>query len=285
MSAIFPDQDRGRRRDGPTPPLPLLHALLRSLHIPILPPTLSSTSPSLVLLVLETLLSERLPLPAAIRLCSTPTDEIVVIKCVLGVLAHDVLGMDLTIIDPVRVVKGGKRELEVMIMALAVVAKRRGVRLRVPSPEETRDVGVLEREDGSDSEGELPPPIQPDVSFSSSGPLSPTATQDVFGTTLVRAKPSSSLIFEREYWDQEDTGSIRHESPTRGDRAQQYQSLNHPSGRLVAMDPCLDLIMHIAKRDSVPSSSLQSRSVNQGSQRSQTVLNYMLEEFGLGLES
>lgn len=143
----------------PTPALPLLHQLLQTLHIPIHPPTLSSISPSLLLLILESLLSQRLQLPKDIRLCVTIDDEVSVIKCLLGVLADDLLGMDLTLVDPRKVVEGSEREMEIVIMALVVVAKRKGFDLK------PKDVDWLEEEE----DGGLQEPIIPDISFSSTG--------------------------------------------------------------------------------------------------------------------
>ena len=198
------------RYRGPTPTLPLLHALLRLLSIPILPPTLSSTSPSLLLILLETILATRLPLPPSIRSCSTLSDEISVIKFILGVLAHDILILDLAGIDPVKVVAGATRELEVVVMALAVVAKRSGLVVRVPSPvksesEEDWDASLTGDED-------LCPPIRPDLSFSSSGPLSPPSllSTDVFGIIHDRARPSSSVLFERGDEDSGIPGVVNH---------------------------------------------------------------------------
>ena len=160
----------------PTPALPLLHQLLQVLHIPIHPPTLSSVSPSLLLVILESLLQYRLYLPHSIRLCATTEDEISVIKCILGVLADDVLAMDLTLVDPRRVVAGQERELEVMIMAFAVVAKRKGLDLR---PKEEEEKGDWSFDQEEDEEG-LQEPMIPDISF-----LSPTlggSESDVFAS-------------------------------------------------------------------------------------------------------
>lgn len=149
----------------PTPPLPLLHQILRVLHIPVFPPTLASISPSLLLIVLETLLGHPIALSKQLRLCETPEAEVCVVKCILGVLADDVLGMDLTLVDPQAVVDGGERELEVVIMAFAVIAKRRGLNLRLPKEEEV-DLDLDWEGDECDERG-LQDPIEPDVSFSS----------------------------------------------------------------------------------------------------------------------
>lgn len=150
----------------PTPPLPLLHQLLRVLHIPVFPPTLTSISPSLLLIILETLIGQPLPLSREMRLCSTPDAELSVIKCLLGVLADDLLGMEaLTLVDPRAVLEGRERELEVVIMAFAVVARRLGLNLRLPQPQ-TAKMDRWEEEDARTAE-ELQEPIEPDVSFSS----------------------------------------------------------------------------------------------------------------------
>jgi hypothetical protein len=162
----------------PTPALPLLHQLLQTLHIPIHPPTLSSISPSLLLIILESLLQYRLDLPHSIRLCATTEDEVSVIKCILGVLADDLLAMDLTLVDPRRVVSGQDRELEVMIMAFAVVAKRKGLDLK-PREAEVGDWS-FDREEEEEEEERLQEPMIPDISFSS--PTFGGSENDVFAS-------------------------------------------------------------------------------------------------------
>lgn len=164
----------------PTPPLPLLHQVLRVLHIPVYPPTLSSISPSLLLIILETLLSHPIALSKQLRLCETPEAEVCVVKCILGVLADDILGMDLSLVDPQAVVDGSERELEVLIMAFAVVAKRRGLSLRLPKLDEV-DLDWTGEEDKV--EMGLQQPIEPDVSFSSPTRSLPGREDDVFTTT------------------------------------------------------------------------------------------------------
>jgi hypothetical protein len=149
----------------PTPALPLLHQLLATLHIPIHPPTLSSVSPSLLLLILESLLAYRLPLPKNIRACATIEDEVAVMKCILGVLADDLLGMDLTLVNPRKVVEGKEREMEVVIMALVVVAKRKGIDVK---PKDENDGGMGDWSLEQHEEEGLQEPMIPDISFSSS---------------------------------------------------------------------------------------------------------------------
>ena len=60
-------------------------------------------------------------------------------KCILGVLADDLLGMDLTLVNPRKVVEGKEREMEVVIMALIVVAKRKGIDVK---PRDENDGGM-----------------------------------------------------------------------------------------------------------------------------------------------
>jgi len=250
---------------------------------------LKATSPSLLLLTLETLLNTRLPLPSGIRLCSTPTDEIAVIKCILGVLANDLLAMDLTIIDPVRVQQGGERELEVFVMALAVVAKRKGVRLRVPSPEEV-DEEVPNWEESIAGNEELPPPIQPDFSFSSSGSLSPTSwSQDVFGEAQGQRRPSASLLFDSR------DGASEEEKRFSDRKATRTSPIRDTGAPAIAPFDMLDpyrtpLPTAMIGEHAQPNlwknreeTSLRTRS--SGSQGSRTVLQHMMEEFGLGLDS
>ncbi len=168
----------------PTPPLPLLHQLLDGVHIPIHPASLSATPPSLLLLILEALLDTRLPLPLPVRRCTTQSDELAVVKCILGVLADDVLGLDLSAVDPRRVVNGEEAEMAVIIMALVVMAKRNGLRLTFPLPNE-RDDWLREIFDST----ELPEPILPDVSLSPS--LQQSVEADVFTSVLgERVSPS-----------------------------------------------------------------------------------------------
>ena len=198
----------------PTPTLPLLHSLLDTLSIPIHPPSLSSTTPSLLLLILETLLSSRLPLHSSIRQCSSPNDEIAVVKCLLGVLGDDELGMDLTVVDPLRVVYGYPDELGVVIMALVVIAKRRGVKVDIPKHStswewatdsaETTETFVDDTLSTDDEWDRLAKPLEPDYSLSFSSDVS-TSPLDVFAPGKGVGRPGSSLLFDRErvnkVWD------------------------------------------------------------------------------------
>ena len=184
----------------PTPILPLLHALLNSLDISIVPSSLASTSPSLLLLVLEKILGSRLPLPTRLRIC-TPEHEVDVVKCILGVLDEE-LGKDLTIVDPRQVVLGGQEDLGVVIMALTVLARRKGIDVVIPDDEDEDNPSSEESEvldlSGDldlgeyDEKAALPLPLEPDVS------LSPRQVAD---DPFARSHPpsgrgSGSLLFD-----------------------------------------------------------------------------------------
>jgi hypothetical protein len=257
----------------PTNSLLLLHQLLCALYIPIIPSTVSSTSPSLLLIVLETLLKYRLPLPSSIRLCATPDDELAVIKCILGVLADDILGMDLTVIDPLRVVQGSEAEIAVMIMAMAVIAKRSGVRLSLPLAEsiegdlrdDSGDRPETSWELGPTSPSNLPMPMLPDHSFSvehQSDPPSPLQS-DVFGS----GPPSSRYVAGAMYGLQR--------------MAKQPAGLH---SQYIDFQPFTTIRATRASTydDDRPASGLTSTSASGGAAKKRTVLQDMLEEFGLG---
>lgn len=114
----------------PSDPLQLFRALLQTLAIPLTPPSIPSIPPSLLLLTLERILGERITLTPDIRSCRTRTDELALVKCLLGIMADDELGMDLTAVDPTRVVEGRSEEMGVIIMGMVVIAKRRGWEVR-----------------------------------------------------------------------------------------------------------------------------------------------------------
>ena len=135
----------------PTAPLPLFQALLAALNIPLTPPSIPAIPPSLLLLTLERILGTRVPLPAHLRTCASQEDELELVKCLMGVMADDELGMDLTAVDPARVVRGYTDEMCVMIMALVVIAKRRGV--VVYRPADDGDATFDSVRSGSGSEG------------------------------------------------------------------------------------------------------------------------------------
>ncbi|RSH81994.1 uncharacterized protein EHS24_008196 [Apiotrichum porosum] len=147
----------------PTPPLPVLHALLTALGIPVLPPALNCIPPTLLLLILETLLGHRLALSPHLRNPATHDDELELTKCVLGVLADDVLALDLAVVDPGRVCDGSEVDIAVVVMALAVVARRRGVPLRLPTPIDSDDEGEVEKSmlDDDEAAGLHLPPLTP----------------------------------------------------------------------------------------------------------------------------
>lgn len=251
----------------PTSPLPLLHSLLRALDIPVLPSTLSATSPSLLLVILETLIESRLPLPQSIRRCDTFTDELAVVKCVLGVLANDLLGMDLAVIQPKHVVEGREEELAVLIMALAVVARRKKFTLRLPSPAQ-EDHSGLDWSDSLDqsSTTTLPRPISPDISLTQLHPLSPRrrVQEDVFGTFVESPTQVPIAALNDGVWK-----AIPVEKYNMDDHSDQRYGLRTRAYK-AAYDHCGD---PWAKFDK-----------GRGD-RKRTVLEEMMEEFGLGMAS
>lgn len=274
----------------PTPPLPLFHQLLTALHIPINPPSLAAIPPSLLLLTLETILNTRLPLPHSTRLCQTSGDELVVIKCVLGVLADDILGMDLSVVDPVNVVRGKEHEMAVMIMALVVAARRRGVHITLPPPAKgdrrgDSRLGVEKVSSWLDDDEEdweesaslrsaLPPPILPDISLSSSE----TSVLDTSaGTSFTMQLPDDEFPYLKVTPDKRDYGRTQEGFVTpimNRTGVSKAHRLSSPSRQMIT--PSTGSKGNASAR----SPSLES-SEEQGSGR--TVLQYMLDELGLGL--
>ncbi|ORY27785.1 hypothetical protein BCR39DRAFT_220216 [Naematelia encephala] len=255
----------------PTPPLPLLHALLDALNIPVLPPTLSATSPSLLLLIFETLLEEHLPLSPKVRSCRTLADELSLLKCLLGVLGSDVLGMDLTLVDPSKVVDGCEEEMAVVVMALAVVAKRRGTSIRLPFPEDDAMSDWSAIID-SGSLATLPFPLIPDRSFSSDPPTSPTSGVDVFGgphdTSIQRGMITSAgrpEVYSEAPFDTHTSAVSTPTSPT-----------VHQGSIAIIGDHDSEPQLHGNNQQSCKNST--------GRPPNRTVLEQMVEEFGLCLE-
>jgi hypothetical protein len=253
----------------PTPSLPLLHQLLHNLGIPVLPPSLSSTSPSLLLVILEALVDTKLPLSRSTRLCCTQDDEVSVVKCILGVLADDILAMDLTLVDPVRVVQGSELEIAVLVMALAVLAKRQGIELSLPapSPQLDRSSWLTDTEDDDSTLADLPRPISPDCSIS---PRNPDfgARDDVFGSL-------PDLLHTQD----------RHEAAhinTLDKHATIKAHVDVPVVFMPGMDTA-SAAPNLRKHGKPSLHSSSPRSTTSSDHR-RTVLQDMLEELGLGLD-
>ncbi|WWD00411.1 hypothetical protein V866_007324 [Kwoniella sp. B9012] len=172
----------------PSDTLQLLQNLLLTLSIPINPPSLSSIPPTLILLTLEAILQQKLDIPEKLRRCNKVEDEIGLIKCLLGILADDLLNIDLSLIDPLKVLTGREKEMEVVVMAVIVVAKRNGIAV---TTSRGRRIGDGSRsmksanedyisfayDNGYDNDRSgLPEPLKPDRSFSS--PID--TPQDIF---------------------------------------------------------------------------------------------------------
>jgi hypothetical protein len=253
----------------PTPSLPLLHQLLHHLGIPVLPPSLSSTPPSLLLVILEALVDTKLPLPPSTRLCSTQDDEVSAVKCILGVLADDILAMDLTLVDPIRVVQGSELEIAVIVMALAVLAKRQGIELSLPAPssELDRSSWLTDTEDDDPTLADLPRPISPDCSIS---PRNPEfgARDDVFGGV-------PDLLHTQD----------RHEAARR-DTVDKHATLKTQVDVPVVFMPGMGTASaapNFREHSKPLPHSTSSRSTSSSDHR-RTILQDMLEELGLGLD-
>lgn len=127
------------------------------------------------------------------------------VKCLLGVMADDELGMDLSAVDPGRVVRGEEDVMGVVIMGLAVIAKRRGIDLTRGTTEVDQSAdsgfsgraGAWQSEDAGDVRDEMDvmdqeedvgrisvDPLEPDFTLSS--PVVPSVrSPDVFGSFRV----------------------------------------------------------------------------------------------------
>jgi hypothetical protein len=104
-----------------------LNDLLASLDIPIGLTTPLDLTPTLLLAILESTLESRLPLPPSVREARTPQTKVEAIKIFLGVLANDVLGVDLSQVDPRKLARGEWDECVYVGGLLVHVAKKEGL--------------------------------------------------------------------------------------------------------------------------------------------------------------
>ncbi|KAL0576405.1 hypothetical protein V5O48_005594 [Marasmius crinis-equi] len=98
-----------------------LNDLLLYLDLPLTLRSPTDLTPSLSLALLESILQQRLPgIPNDVRGCRTEEARVICVKMVLGVLQTDILAgteeqmndsMDLTVVDPERLARGGKNEV------------------------------------------------------------------------------------------------------------------------------------------------------------------------------
>ncbi|WVW78630.1 hypothetical protein I302_100589 [Kwoniella bestiolae CBS 10118] len=290
--------------------LALLRSLLATLNIPINPPSLSSIPPSLILLTLESILKQRLSIPEEVRRCNTEQDAIGLVKCLLGILADDLLGIDMSLIDPIRVLRGKEREMEVVIMGVVVVAKRNGIDLDLGRMREEghmherrrkqgygkeRMGGRFTLDDEDDTEGSLPRPIQPDRSFSFLSPIN--ESQDVFGVYHEGASQKDVKGTERQGSDFPeilDDGDIHV-----GNGHEGYANINDISRISDEFDPFLTPIHDTFPRQDTTDAKQDKRRPSHGNEplkqsytststtsgfssiSGKTVLQCMIEEFGL----
>jgi hypothetical protein len=103
-----------------------LNDLLASLDIPIGLTTPLDLTPTLLLAILESILESRLPLPPSVREARTPQTKVEAIRIFLGVLANDVLGVDLSQLDPHKLARGEWDECVYVGGLLVHVAKLMG---------------------------------------------------------------------------------------------------------------------------------------------------------------
>lgn len=101
-----------------------LNRLLMVLDIPIAVSSPTDLTPSLLLAVLESILEARLPIPSALRSANTPQSRVEAVKIFLGVLANDVLNVDLSQVDPRRLANGEWDEVIYIARILVHVARR-----------------------------------------------------------------------------------------------------------------------------------------------------------------
>ena len=199
----------------PTPPLPLFRSLLETLKIPINPPTLSSIPPSLILLTLEKLTNVAIPLPKELKRPKTRQDELALIKVLLGVMGDDILHLDLSMIDPSKIVAGCQKEMEAIIMVLLVIAKRNHISINTSTLSKQEPYGDL-MDDGEYGGGSFEP-IQPDVtpSFDNSISTHSLKSPDVF--TSARSRLTGTGSFGLFNQDQRVEKSSRWEGYEGGD--------------------------------------------------------------------
>ena len=104
-----------------------LNELLASLDIPISLTSPLDLTPTLLLAILESTLESRLPLPPGVREARTPQTKVEAVKIFLGVLANDVLGVDLSQVDPRKLARGEWDECVYVGGLLVHVAMKEGL--------------------------------------------------------------------------------------------------------------------------------------------------------------
>jgi hypothetical protein len=186
------------------------------------------------------------------------------VKCILGILADDYnLGMGMMLVDPTRVVEGAERELEVLIMAFAVVAKRKGLDLRIPS-ERVDEPWDGDEVDGGWRDGGLQDPIEPDISFTS-----PTSSYKPTSMSPFTSKSASASRRQTKTNEHEDVFTAPNRNSTSSSE----------STKVGNDDPEVEIKAQQLADTDVYSSDVGSASTSTV-QRSRTVLEEILEEFG-----
>ena len=104
-----------------------LNELLTTLDIPISLTSPLDLTPTLLLAILESTLESRLPLPPSVREAHTLQTKVEAVKIFLGVLANDILGVDLSQVDPRKLARGEWEECVYVGGLLVHVAKKEGL--------------------------------------------------------------------------------------------------------------------------------------------------------------
>ncbi|OCF76768.1 hypothetical protein I204_02470 [Kwoniella mangroviensis CBS 8886] len=283
----------------PSDTLLLFQTLLSTLEIPINPPSLSSIPPTLILLTLESILQQKLDISEELRKCNKVEDEIRLIKCLLGILADDLLNIDLSLIDPLKVIQGREREMEVVVMAVIVVAKRNGINITTSRRKMTGDDSRSMRsanedyisftyDNGYDNDRSgLPEPLKPDRSFSS-----PVDTpQNVFVVSPQghdrsdMYSDSQEMLYDKEIYG--DTNYNDNDISKTSDEFDPYLTPIHDrSPRGISQedgnhDDHESILNARRERDESLKQSYSSTTSASSSISGKTVLQYMIEEFGL----
>lgn len=128
-----------------------LNDLLASIHLPFTLTSPTHLTPSLLLAILERLISSTLPISPTIRESRSPTSKVQAMKIFLGVLENDVLGIDvgLSELDPRRLADGEWDEVVYVGELLVWLARK----LKVMKSEE--DEGRAD-EAGEKGQGDVP---------------------------------------------------------------------------------------------------------------------------------
>ncbi|PPQ94795.1 hypothetical protein CVT25_007432 [Psilocybe cyanescens] len=138
-----------------------LNTLLSSLNIPITLISPTDLTPSLLIAILESILSMRIPLVDRSQQAKySKAAKIQNMKIFLGFLEIDVMKTDvgLSDIDPRRLADGEWEEVSFVAELLCWMGRRNGL---IQKPKKENNVAIISREERYPSPGQLPPPLPP----------------------------------------------------------------------------------------------------------------------------